>query len=187
MSQNRRLSQCVEQGFTVQETLDDRVPVNDGLIFVPGPLCMRSSANLVVNRITTGAYVLQRLATGAETYDIGVPLLGMTRYAASAGVKGLHLTEVVVYHSVGTANMTSFTGDIRLNDFTSYTNQSLGTINLSASLAAGSNYQSPFNFTSPQYLNVDDNSLVLDLAIAIPNTCLFQLWGVGFHVEHDYL
>lgn len=193
MGQNRKLEALLLGGGAAGDASEDRLDPEDGLLWAQGPKWMSNSANLAVLRTGAPAWALRRTSAGAESYVCALCVEDLVRLSE---VKGLRLIDAVIHYEIGVVAATSV--DVTLNRVT-YANGSApsaasfgGTLTFDANhdtaaeRAAVGAHLLTATLEVSAFQNTDYASLQLEIAFAIPNTCVFTLYGGGFHTAHDY-
>lgn len=199
--QDRLIGDLTGSGLRASRLLRDRPEIQDGLIWVPASrwvVVPHTGTSWTTSRSAAGDYRLSRTAAGAETHYLSMMLEGLTRRTIASGLK---VTGVLVAYNVGTANATS----VDLSVYrTSYADRvAVSVASFGGSLTYDANHDTAAErydstagnnphlltatFGSAQYQELGSSAVVAELAVVLPNTCVFGLLGGGFQVAHNYI
>lgn len=186
-------------------------PHTDGM-FIFGPeVLAKDSANLVLTRNAKGDWSLNRVAAGAETYNVRISLGELLRtgetynlglfgsgqaYAPSAPAKGLQIIDFFVIYSETVATLTTAT--LRLGK-TVFSKTAGGAafaqtdivaatgISTAVTPAAGQPIYQSVAGPSPLVFSTDDLGLLeIEAVFVMQNTGVIRVYGMGCHVNFNF-
>jgi hypothetical protein len=201
MGLNQFVRDLAEKGLRTQDLLDDRPDQTEGLLWFDSwkvHIVSPAAATFTSTKTAAGDYRRQRTAAGAETHNLVVSLTDLVRLQP---VKGLRVIDVAFAYRITTVDATSV--DVVVNQ-TTYADRSGPTVSsyggtgtydtnhdtaAERKASAGGSNPHLLVFTLPDGgFQVTDKTYVnSELTVVLPNTCVFQLLGAGFHLGHDYL